>query len=67
MLCNLEKDKQNMNKQFPTDRQKQDKCTVFKTLMHMHKSMYLDKRMLFLNRDRENPLLSTLKKNGSTV
>lgn len=64
MLCDLEKDKQNMNKQFPTDCQKQDKWTVFKTLII---AQVLDKRMLFLNRDRENPLLSTLKKNGSMV
>ncbi len=33
MLCDLEKDKQNMNKQFPIDCQKQDKWTVFKTLI----------------------------------
>lgn len=65
MLCDLEKDKQNTNKQFPTDCQKQDKWTVFQeNINYCTLSLYLDKRMLFLNSDRENPLLSTLKKNG---
>ncbi len=64
MMCDFEKDKQNTYKQFPTDCQKQDTCTVFKTLIIVP---YLNKRMMLLNRDRENPLLSPLKKNGSIL